>query len=170
MSADKVTIAVTSKQTNSIFNQKITRPVELFLLFWVDEDDSGRKMFAESAQTRMENIKGSSWYDDKIHKVHCPAIQAIHEIKTITTAWINKYGGKDKAYIRENGIFSHAALDGPISVFTENIPPVPDCKCQMAIPKGWDTIDFNWTKKIPCVFSMVVTLGIRMDFHKKYLH
>lgn len=148
-----MTIGLTDKQANNILNQKITRPVELFLLFWVDEDDPGRKMFSESAQTRMRNIKNSSWYNENIHKVHCPPIQAIHEIKTITTAWIDKYGGGDKAHIREIGVFSHAALDGPISVYTANIPSVSDCKCQMDIPNGWDAIDFNWAKENAiCVF------------------
>ncbi len=33
-----------------LFIKKITRPVKIFLLFWVDEDDKARYMFAESAQ------------------------------------------------------------------------------------------------------------------------
>jgi hypothetical protein len=153
MSDKKTTLGKTSTATNNIVHQKITRHTELFLLFWVDEEDSGRKMFSEAAQTRLKNIKESSWFNDTIHKVHCPPIQAFHEMKNIISFWINKYGGKSKAHIREIGIFSHAALDGPISIHTANNPPVPGYDIQMAIPNGWDSIDFNWTKENAiCVF------------------
>ncbi|WP_350583434.1 hypothetical protein, partial [Pseudomonas sp. HY2-MNA-CIBAN-0224] len=53
----------TTKSTpNNNKKVKISPPIELFLLFWVDEWDSGTKMFSESAQTRLKNIKKSSWY------------------------------------------------------------------------------------------------------------
>ncbi|ECC1692589.1 hypothetical protein QF91_000329 [Salmonella enterica subsp. salamae] len=153
MTNNKVTIGTTSKQQNNVIVQKITRHVEIFLLFWVNESDPAVKMFSESAQTRMKNIKKASWFDEKVHKVHCPPIQSIQEVKTVVSAWINKYGGKDKAQVKEVGIFSHAALDGPISVYTANTPSVPDCSCQMAITGGWDNIDFNWVRKDAlCVF------------------
>ncbi|EMW0955697.1 TPA: hypothetical protein R6W42_003650 [Citrobacter freundii] len=152
MDDKKVTKGVTAKN-NNVITQKITRHVEIFLLLWVNESDAAVKMFSESAQTRMKNIKKASWFDEKVHKVHCPPVQSIQEIKIVVSAWINKYGGKEKARVKEVGIFSHAALDGPISIYTANMPSVPDCSCQMAITGGWDDIDFNWVRKDAlCVF------------------
>ncbi len=150
-----VTVGTTSTTENNTVEQKITRPepmLELILLFWIDEDDSGRKMFSESCQTRLQNIMKSSWYDTTIHKVHCPPIQAIHEIGPIITNWTNKYGGKDKIKTREIGVFSHSANDGPISYHTNNVPPAPGWPSQMAITGGWDAIDFNWKYPAMCVF------------------
>lgn len=153
MHTGKITSGTTSKEQGHVVTQRITRHIQLYLLFWVDEEDSGRRMFSESAQTRMMNIKNSTWFDEAIHKVYCPPIQALHEIKNIISAFINKHGGRDKAYVSEVGIFSHAALDGPITIYSENIPPVPNYSIQMAIPNGWDAIDFNWAKKASmCVF------------------
>ncbi|WES69880.1 hypothetical protein [Superficieibacter sp. HKU1] len=101
----------------------------------------------------MKNIKNSLWYDESVHKVHCPPVQSIGEIANVITSWVNKYGGKQKAKVQEIGVFSHAATDGPISVYTANNPPVSDCDCQLAIKDGWDKIDFNWAHEKPmCVF------------------
>lgn len=135
---------------------KISSPIELFLLFWVDEWDSGTKMFSEAAQTRLKNIKKSSWYNSNIHKVHCPPIQALQEIQIIINNYIKIYGGKSKAKIREVNIFSHSGTDGPITYDTPNDPPLNDKKKQMHID-GWSSIDFNWatykgTTKTRCVF------------------
>ncbi|WP_096924617.1 hypothetical protein [Escherichia coli] len=102
---EKVTTGTTKAQENNIITQQITRPKELFLLFWINEDDKGKKMFSEASQTRLKNIKRAPWYDENIHKVHCPPIQAFHEIKTIVSEWIDKYGGRDKVTIREVGVF-----------------------------------------------------------------
>lgn len=110
-------------------------------------------MISEACQTRIQNIKRAFWYDENLHKVHCPPIQAYHEIKTIVTSWIDKYGGKDKAKVREIGIFSHSGSDGPISYCTPNIPSIPSWSGQMEISGGWDAIDFNWKEKDSiCVF------------------
>lgn len=150
-----VTEGRTSTTKNNIVTQKITRPqpmLESILLFWVNVDDRGRKMFAEACQTRLQNIKNASWYKETIHKVHCPPIQAIHEIGPIVDKWIEKYGGKDKIKTREIGLFSHASDDGPISYHIKNIPPAPGWPCQMAISDGWDKIDFNWIDTAKCVF------------------
>lgn len=149
----KTTTGITKKAPNNIVHQVITRPKELFLMFWVDENYDGRKMFSEAAQTRMNNIKKEEWYDEKIHKIHCPPIQSLDEINKIIISWVNIYDGADKAKVREIGIFSHAALDGPIAVFASNVPPVPNYPSQMAISGGWDSIDFNWApNNAKCVF------------------
>ncbi|UYZ83947.1 hypothetical protein MTZ49_15355 [Entomomonas sp. E2T0] len=157
-SSNEETMGKTSSTEKNIVKQKISRPKELILLFWIDEEDKnggydGRTLFSEAAQTRMENIKKSSWYNEKIHKVHNPPIQAIHEIGPIINNWTSKYGGKDKIKTREIGVFSHAAGDGPISYHTANIPPVTGWPVQMAITGGWDAIDFNWKEQgAICVF------------------
>lgn len=126
-------------------NQKvcISHPKELFLLFWIDEQDSGRKMFSESAQTRMNNIKKQNWYNNKVHKVHCPPIQALQEIQIIINNYIKKYGGRTKVRTREVSIFSHSGMDGPITYHTPNTPPLNEKAKQMHID-GWSSIDFNW--------------------------
>lgn len=151
---EKVTTGTTKAQGDNIITQQITRPKELFLLFWINEDDKGEKMFSEASQTRLKNIKRASWYDENIHKVHCPPIQAFHEIKTIVSEWIDKYGGRDKVTVREVGVFSHSAtLHGPICYDTPNIPPAPGWSIQMGISGGWDSIDFNWKSNCAmCVF------------------
>lgn len=128
--------------------QNITRPMELILLFWIDENWKGRTMMAESAQTRMQNIKNAGWYNENIHKVHCPPIQALHEIGPIVQNWTNNYGGKEKIKTVEIGVFSHAGFDGPLTYLTANVPPLNSRFArQMAISGGWDAIDFNWKEK-----------------------
>lgn len=53
----KVTSGTTSQKQNNIVTQKISRPKELFLLFWVDESgDSRRSIFEEACLTRYFNI------------------------------------------------------------------------------------------------------------------
>ncbi|ECJ4505413.1 TPA: hypothetical protein N3A08_001836 [Salmonella enterica subsp. salamae serovar 9,46:z4,z24:z39:z42] len=96
MTNNKVTTGVTSKQQNNIIVQKITRHVEIFLLFWVNESDPAVKMFSESAQTRMKNIKKASWFDEKVHKVHCPPIQSIQEVKKLFLHGLINMGEKIK--------------------------------------------------------------------------
>ncbi|HAW0505551.1 hypothetical protein [Escherichia coli] len=149
----KTTTGMMKNQKDNLVAQKISRLKELVLLFWVDEDHKGANMISEACQTRMKNIKQAPWYDENIHKVHCPPIQAFHEIKTIVSSWIDKYGGKDKVKVREVGVFSHSGMDGPISYCTENTPPAANWPIQMAIPGGWNAIDFNWKEKDSiCVF------------------
>jgi hypothetical protein len=50
-------IAKTSTQENNIHHIKITRKKQLFLLFWIAEEDKAKKLFSEAAQTRLKNIK-----------------------------------------------------------------------------------------------------------------
>ena len=38
------------------------------MLFFIDEDHKGRLMISESCQTRLQNIKKISWYDEKKYK------------------------------------------------------------------------------------------------------
>ncbi|UYZ83125.1 hypothetical protein MTZ49_11000 [Entomomonas sp. E2T0] len=139
----------------------ITREkLQLILLFWVKERDqgtiryTGNSLFSETVQTRLNNIYNSSWYNKNKHKVHCPPIQAIHEIGTIVKNWITKYGGPDKVETLEIGVCSHSGLDGPISYQTAVNPPASkEWPHQMAITDGWDAIDFNWKPSgARCVF------------------
>lgn len=117
---------------------------ELFLLFWVKDGDIGQKLFAEAAQTRMNNIKRTPWYDEKIHKVHCPPIQTLNEVQGIIKRWTKYYGGKTRIKTREIGFFSHAGNDGPIT-HAGNYPPLNSVYAgQMAVKGGWNSIDFNW--------------------------
>lgn len=59
---------------NTSFQNEIltTETIDLFLLFWVNENKSGTTMMSESAQTRQKNIKNSNWYNSAIHKIHNP--------------------------------------------------------------------------------------------------
>lgn len=128
-------------------------PIELLLLFYVDEWDQGTKMFKEAAQTRLKNIKNSDWYDPKIHKVHCPPIQTIDEIIEIIPKYYDKYGGKGKVQIKELGVFSHSGKDGPICYDTKiKVCPYNEKGMQMAMC-GWEQIDLIWVKQDAlCVF------------------
>lgn len=98
--------------------KNISRPAELFLLFWVDEIEptvdtswnptghlTGRDFFKEAAQTRLINLKTEVWYNSRIHKIHCPPIQYFSEIQTIIDNYLNKYGGVNKVKIREISFF-----------------------------------------------------------------
>lgn len=117
---------------------------ELFLLFWVKDGDIGQKLFAEAAQTRLNNIKREPWYDPNIHKVHAPPIQTLNEVQVIIDNWTKYYGGKTRIKTREIGFFSHAGNDGPVTS-PGNVPPLHQgYSKQMAIKGGWDSIDFNW--------------------------
>lgn len=161
----KVTTGTTSTQENNIIHQKITRAKELFLLFWVDEsDDSRRAFFEEACMTRFYNIVNSPYYKKEKHKVHFAAISKFDQIKGIIANRIDQYGGKNKARVREVGIFSHAGkIDGPTTKSTENQPPVPHFPQQMNIKGGWDDIDFNWLGKD----AMFVMYGCRTSFKDK---
>lgn len=120
--------------------------VLLYLLFYVTKNHHGDSLFAESAQTRLQNIKASNGYDDKKHKVHCPPIQDLGEIATIVSRYIARYGGKEIAFCKEVGVFSHSALQGPIGSQPTTVDPTDTF--QMA-PSGWGKIEFNWWKDQP---------------------
>lgn len=139
----------------------ISRPIELFLLFWIDEPDSGRKMFSEAAQTRLNNIKKESWYKEHLHKVHCPPIQTLQEIQVIINNYIQKYGGRKRVKTREIGIFSHSGTDGPITYDTPNYPPLDNDSTKQMHINGWASIDFNWAKHKGDTDSRCVFYGCR---------
>lgn len=150
-----------SAYTNTfVTNESVTiemEPVLLFLIFYIDENHIGKKMIAEAAQTRLKNIKNSKWYDESKHKVHCPPIQSLEEIKEIVSRYIKIYGGKNKAFTKEIGVVSHAGRDGPICYNTEIVNDYlidnnGPYKHQMSLV-GWGKIEFNWYKESPiCVF------------------
>jgi hypothetical protein len=119
------------------------KTVELFLFFYVSGYDHGDELMAEAAQTRLQVIKESRWYDPEKHKVHCPPIQDISEIIQIVANYISQYGGESKAFSREIGVFSHSGWDGPIGTVPTSVAPEPVYKQQMLMP-GWEQIRFNW--------------------------
>ncbi|NAR48187.1 hypothetical protein GPS60_11190 [Acinetobacter haemolyticus] len=61
----QISNARTSSEENNTHHIRITRKKQLFLLFWIAEEDKGRKLFSESAQTRMQNIKKMQEYDEE---------------------------------------------------------------------------------------------------------
>jgi hypothetical protein len=146
----KISNAKTSSQKNNIQQFKITRKKQLFLLFWVAEEDKGRDFFKESAQTRLINLKTFKSFDKNIHKVHCPPLHGFTEIQKIIDNWINHYGGKEKVEVKEVSFFSHAGLDGPIIYSAETTTPVemlePKYKSQLKI-EYWQKINFYWAKE-----------------------
>lgn len=119
------------------------KTVELFLYFYVNGYDHGDDLMAEAAQTRLQVIKESKWYDPEKHKVHCPPIQDMAEIIKIVANYINQYGGETKAFSREIGVFSHSGWDGPIGTVEPSVCPEPKYKSQMLMC-GWEQIKFNW--------------------------
>lgn len=142
------------KESEGKLEMKIKfEPIELFLIFYIDEDHKGNTLMAEAAQTRLKNIKNSDWYDSSIHKAHCPPIQSIEEIIEIVPRYYEKYGGKGKVVMKEMGVVSHAADDGPISYETEiQTCPLEGWPHQME-ECGWEQIDLLWAEKDTiCVF------------------
>lgn len=134
---------------NTSFQNEIltTETIDLFLLFWVNENKSGTTMMSESAQTRQKNIKNSNWYNSAIHKIHNPPIQTLDEIEVIINNYIKKYGGEDKAAVKEIGIFSHAGKDGPITYHLPVSDPVNPDKPRQKTLEGWGKINFYWKKQ-----------------------
>lgn len=134
---------------NTSFQNEIltTKTIDLFLLFWVNENRRGKNMMSESAQTRQKNIKNSNWYNSAIHKIHNPPIQSLDEIEVIINNYIKKYGGEDKAAVKEIGIFSHAGLDGPITYYQPVSDPVDTKKPIQKTLEGWGKINFYWKKQ-----------------------
>lgn len=134
---------------NTSFQNEIltTKTIDLFLLFWVNENKSGTNMMSESAQTRQKNIKNSNWYNSAIHKIHNPPIQSLDEIQKIINNYIKKYGGEDKAAVKEIGIFSHAGYDGPITYCKSVSDPVDTKNPIQKTLEGWGKINFYWKKQ-----------------------
>jgi len=118
----------------------------IYLLFYVTKNKRGDDFFAEAAQTRLNNIKASKGYNSEVHKVHCPPIQDMGEIIKIVAGYIAKYGGKEAAFCKEVGVFSHAASQGPIGSQPTTVDP--EDMYQMAL-SGWGKIEFNWWKDQP---------------------
>lgn len=149
---EKLTKGMLENTPNHTVVQKISRPKELILLFWVDERNKGslfytdRDMFKAAADTRARNIEKSPWYIEDLHKIYKLPVLAIHDIGTRVYEIMNEHEGKAK--IREVGIFSYCGLDGPISYHSTVYPPVDPLNAvnQMNI-SGWAAIKFNWIKE-----------------------
>lgn len=147
----KITTATTSRQGTQ-HQQKISRKKELFLLFWIDEPDSGRKMFHESAQTRLTILKTEPWYDSKFHKIHCPNIKSFSQIQSSIDHWVNYYGGLDNIAVKEVSFFSHSGLQGPIIYNAYKYDPVDfliqidSGRHQQMKLKYWQNIQYYWSK------------------------
>jgi len=142
---------------------EIKKKLILILLFYIDEDHKGKFMISESAQTRLQNVKKNSWYDNKTYKAHCIPIQSVDEIITQMESIFKKHEDKN-VFVHEMGVFSHASGDGPISYGKLKISngkvvvygPVKTCpdeeyKCQMLMC-GWEQIKIKWTNNAKCVF------------------
>ena len=157
----KVTSGTTSQKLNNIVTQKISRPKELFLLFWVDESgDSRRSIFEEACLTRYFNILYSPEYKKETQIVYHLSINTFNQIKEILEIFINKNGGITKAKVKEVSLFSHGGpIHGPTTSDSVNTPSVPKYPQQMDIIGGWDSIDFNWSNN-----AMFVMYGCRTSY------
>jgi len=141
------------------FNETVSQKtmINKRMLLYLEFFDSKETMFAESAQSRMQNIYESIGYDSTIHKVHCVPIQDISELHTIIPKYIEKYGGAKKAFCKEVAIFSHCALDGPKGHEATSLYPIMVTKTnflgqKQVVPgkqmtmEGWGAIEFNWAE------------------------
>lgn len=140
----KFSVATTKPGGNEIA-VKITRRAQIFLLFWIDEDDRARKMFHEAAQTRLIIIKTEPWYDPLTHKVHCPNITHFSQIQKTIDYWINHYGGEGKAFIKEISFFSHAGLQGPLIYNAYQFDP-KEILIQIANGEHQQMLETEWAK------------------------
>jgi hypothetical protein len=131
---------------------EIKEKLILFLLFYIAEEYKGKYMISESAQTRLQNVKKSTWYDNKIYKAHCIPIQSVDEIITQIEAILKKNEDKN-VFVHEMGMFSHAGGDGPISYLGNvKICPVDDEWPHQMDICGWQQINIKWTNNAKCVF------------------
>lgn len=172
----KLTKGMLEDTPNHTVVQKISRPVELILLFWLNERNMGsffytdRDMFKAAADTRARNIEKAPWYIKDLHKIYKLPFVAVHDIGTHVYELINQYEGKAK--IREVGVFSYCGLDGPISYQSVVYPPVDSENAvnQMHI-KGWGAIKFNWIKEgAICVFYGSQSAWYQNSFAEKLSH
>lgn len=133
---------------NTSFQDQVITSViiEIIFLFYVKEDESGKKMFSQAAQTRKRNIINSNWYNSAIHKIHKPPIESFDQIEDIIKMYIEKYGGEEKVAVKEIGIFSHSGLDGPATRFHPVSDPLDDNPYQKTL-QGWGKINFYWKKQ-----------------------
>lgn len=145
------TTAGTTSARGETYKQQISRKKELFLLFWIDESDSGRKMFKESAQTRLIILKTGPWYDSRFHKIHCPNIKSFSQIQSSIDYWIKYYGGQDNVIVKEVSFFSHSGFQGPIIYNAYKYDPVdiliqiPSGKHQQMKLEYWQKINYYWS-------------------------
>lgn len=155
---NKLTTGMLESTPNHTVVQRISKPKELILLFWIDERNrsslfcTDKEMFKAAAETRAKNIQNAAWYVEDLHKIYKLPIKAVHDIGTRVYEIMDAYSGKAK--IREIGVFSYCGLDGPISYHSTVTPPVEpkNANNQMHI-NGWAAINFNWIKEgAMCVF------------------
>ncbi|MEN9502862.1 MAG: hypothetical protein RI964_2147 [Pseudomonadota bacterium] len=142
--SSKTLESLENSRTNSLQNQS----KELFLIFYitgyVKHDGLDDKMFHEASQTRINNIKHAKNFNPEIHKVHSIPIQDLAEMRETILRYINKYGGKNYAYTKEIGIFSHSGKeDGPIGSQDTTQYKHLIYRDQMSL-EGYTSIDFNW--------------------------
>lgn len=123
---------------------EIVEPIFLYLLYYVSGYHHGDSLMAEAAQSRLQNIKESDWYDEKKHKVHAIPIQDLAEIITITEQYINRYGGKEIVFCKESGIFCHSGGDGPIGSVPSTVEHLDPIEYNQMKISGWSKIEFNW--------------------------
>jgi hypothetical protein len=99
----------------------------------------------------MRNIKNSSWFNEKIHEVHCPDIEDLSDILDIIPRYIEKYGGKSAVKIKEVSINSHAGQDGPIGSIDnpKKFSFNTSTEIGQMTMEGWQSIDFNWCADSP---------------------
>ena len=164
----RFSIAKTSTQKNNIQHIKITRKKQLFLLFWVAENDVGKPMFA-AAKTRLINLKTADDYDEHIHKIHCPPLDKFTEIQTIINNWIHNYGGPKKAEVVEVSFFSHAGGDGPMiySSLKNGTPPemlIKERKPSQMTLEYWGKINFFWANSARLIFFGCNSASVSIGF------
>lgn len=66
---------------------------ELYVIFWISEEDDARQSFEAGAKTRVKNIKNAKWYKASKHKVYMVSLTALHMIGVIIENLTNIHGG-----------------------------------------------------------------------------
>lgn len=129
---------------------------DIYILFATEGNHRGDAMFNAAAQTRMENIQNSQFFDPSKDKVVVLQVSDISDIQNQVTSVVNQYS-EQYGKTREVGVFSHAAWDGPIGTEPASSNPLysagetfrgeekTSTSSQMSL-EGWSQIDFNWTE------------------------
>lgn len=124
---------------------------DIYVLFYTTGNDHGDAMFKAAAQTRMDNIQNSQFFDPSKDKVVMLQLTDMSDIQNQMNNVVSQYS-EQYGQTREVGVWSHAGWDGPIGTEETQSNGLYEGSTQMSMD-GWSQIDFNWTENsASCTF------------------
>ncbi|WP_074407473.1 RHS repeat-associated core domain-containing protein [Aquimarina megaterium] len=114
--------------------------MDVYILFYTQDNKDGDEAFMAAAETRKKNIEERDGFNSDEDIVLMIGISDISDIKGQVEGVVENYSEK-YGQTAEVGIWSHGALDGPIG--SESTSENDIGNNQMSI-EGWGNINFNW--------------------------